>query len=180
MSGSGRILGILGQFETPGALMRAAYGVRDAGFKHFDCHSPFPIHGMDEAMGMPRSPLGWLVGLSAIVGVGGAFLLQWWASTIAYPFVIGGKPYFSFQAYVPISFGVGVLLSAITAVFGMFHLNRLPRLHHPVFYSDRFRAASNDGFFVSIEANEPNFDPARAEELLKRLGAVHVELLRGE
>ena len=174
-----RTLGVLGQFDSPVALLSAARGVRDAGYKAFDCHSPFAIHGMDEAMGMRRSGLGWVVGAAAICGVGGGFGLQWWASTIAYPFVISGKPFNSFQAFVPITFGVGVLISATVTVLGMFHFNRLPRLHHPVFFSDTFRQASNDGFFISIEAEDKKFNEQTAMDLLRSLGAKHVEALRG-
>jgi uncharacterized membrane protein (DUF2068 family) len=169
--------GILAEFESSGALLAAAKRVHEAGYEAFDCHSPFPIHGMDDAMGMKRSPLGWVVGLMAAAGVLGAIGLQWWTSSVDYKFVISGKPFFSFQAYVPITFGLGVLFSAFAAVFGMFHFNRLPRLNHPVFTSERFKKFSTDGFFVSIEASDAKFSPQETEAFLKTIGATHVELL---
>lgn len=178
MSADAKIIGALAEFDGPGPLLAAARRVRDAGYKHFDCHSPFPVHGMDEAMGLGRSALGWVVGFMAMVGVVSAIGLQWWTSSVDYKFVISGKPFFSFQAYVPITFGVGVLLSAITAVFGMFHFNRLPRLNHPVFTSERFAKFSTDGFFVSIEASDGKFNPAETLAFLKTIGATHAELLQ--
>jgi hypothetical protein len=171
------IKGILAEFDGSAALLEAAKRVRDAGYTQFDCHSPFPIHGMDDAMGLKRSPLGWVVGFMAAVGVGGTLLFQWWTSAVDYKFVISGKPFFSFQAYVPIIFGIGVLLSAFAAAFGMFHFNRLPRLHHPVFESEYFKKFSTDGFFVSIEATDGKFSAQEAKSLLESIGAKHVELL---
>lgn len=180
MSEQGQVMGVLAEFDGPGGLLEAARRVRDEGYKHFDCHSPFPIHGMDDAMGMKRSALGWVIGLIGFSGVAFAIWLQWWTSAVDYKFVISGKPFFSFQAYVPITFGLGVLFGAITAAFGMFHFNRLPRLNHPVFTSERFKKVSSDGFFISIEAPDEKFDPARTPEFLQSIGATHVELLRDE
>ena len=175
-----RVHGVLAEFENPEQLLKAAEKVRDAGFTKFDCHSPFPIHGMDEAMGLKRSPLGWMVGILALTGAGLAMLLQWWTSTVDYPVLISGKPFFSYQAFVPITFGIAVLVGALTAVFGMFGLNRIPRFHHPVFYSENFVRATDDGFFISIEAEDPKFDADKAVAFLKDIGGKNVELLRGE
>jgi hypothetical protein len=177
MSAGMKPSGIIAEFGGPGALLAAAKRVHEAGYSDFDCHSPFPIHGMDQAMGLRRSALGWVVGLSALVGVISAILLQWWTSSVDYKFLISGKPYFSFQAYVPITFGIGVLLSALAAVFGMFHFNRLPRLNHPVFSSEHFKKMSTDGFFVSIEATDAKFDAKDTAAFLQAIGATYVELL---
>jgi hypothetical protein len=168
---------ILAEFHGSGALLKAAERVRDAGYTKFDCHSPFPIHGMDQAMGLKRSPLGWVVGFLAACGVGSALFLQWWTSSVDYKFVISGKPFFSFQAYVPITFGLGVLLAAFGAALGMFHFNRLPRLHHPVFESEHFKKCSTDGFFISIEATDDRFDATQTKSLLESIGATHIEVL---
>ena len=177
MTAASNITGVLAEYDSPAALLAAAKRVREAGYSDFDAHSPFPIHGMDQAMGMKRSVLGWLVGLMATFGVLGAIGLQWWTSSVDYKFVISGKPFFSFQAYVPITFGIGVLLAAVTAVFGMFHFNRLPRLNHPVFTSEHFKKMSTGSFFVSIEATDAKFDDKETVALLQTIGAVHVELL---
>jgi hypothetical protein len=175
-----KTLGLLAQFDSPAALMHAAEKVRAGGYKKFDCHSPFAIHGMDAAMGLKRSRLGWIVGLAAIIGTSGALALQWWTSTIDLPLVISGKPFFSFQAYVPVTFALGVLLSAFAALIGMLALNGLPRLHHPVFYSDNFASATDDGFFISIEAEDPLFDVAATGAFLESLGGRNLEELREE
>lgn len=177
MSQPPQVLGVLAEFDNPGALLKAAERVRDEGYKQFDCHSPFPIHGMDDAMGLKRSALGWVIGLIGFSGVAFAIWLQWWTSAVDYKFVISGKPFFSFQAYVPITFGLGVLFGAITAAFGMFHFNRLPRLNHPLFTSERFKKFSTDGFFVSIEAEDEKFDPKETIDFLRSIGATHVEQL---
>jgi len=174
---STRPLGLLARFESATALLEAARAVRDAGYRRFDCHSPFPIHGMDAAMGLGRSPLGWIVGAAALAGTGAGLGLQWWTSSVAYPLVISGKPFFSFQAYVPITFGVGVLLSAFAAVIGMLALNGLPRLHHAVFYSERFGRFSDDGFFVSIESDDERFSPTETRAFLESIGGLDIEVL---
>jgi len=175
---SKKILGIIARFESAADLMQAAGKTRDAGYKKFDCHSPFPIHGMDKAMGLKRSGLGWLVGIAGIIGTSSALALQWWTSTIDYPIVISGKPLFSFQAYVPVTFAVGVLLSAFTAMFGMLILNGLPRWFHPLFYSDTFSRFSDDGFFISVESGDPKFDPEQTGKFLESIGGKDLEQLR--
>jgi hypothetical protein len=133
---------------------------------------------MDKAMGLKRSGLGWLVGTAAVIGTSSALALQWWTSAIDYPLVISGKPLFSFQAYVPVTFAVGVLLSAFAALFGMLILNGLPRFFHPVFYSERFGRFSDDGFFVSMEADDARFDPGQTAIFLESIGGKDIELLR--
>ncbi len=173
-----QVVGMLARFQSATALLEAAEKIRAGGYWKFDCHSPFPIHGMDAAMGLRRSPLGWIVGLSALVGTSAALALQWWTSTIDYPLVISGKPFFSYPAYVPVTFALGVLLSAIAATVGMLALNGLPRLHHPVFYSERFGTFSDDGFFISIEAEDAHFDDKRTGQLLQSLGGTDIEVLR--
>ena len=175
-----KIKGMLARFESTLNLLHAASKMRDEGYKKFDCHSPFPIHGMDQAMGLKRSPLGWLVGLSAIIGTSGALALQWWTSTIDYPLVISGKPFFSYQAYVPVTFALGVLLSAATALIGMLALNGLPRYHHPVFYSDKFGRFSDDGFYISILAEDDKFEENRTRQFLESIGGLEVEVLKAD
>lgn len=174
-----RIHGVLARYSDPAALIHAAEKMRDAGFRDFDCHSPFPIHGMDDAMGLKRSPMGWIVGAAAITGGTIGIVLQWWTSTIDYPIVISGKPFFSFQAYIFVTFALAVLFSAIGASIGMLMVNRLPRLHHPVFYSDTFKQASNDGFFISVLSEDPKFDKAETGQFLKSIGGNDIEVLEG-
>ncbi|RMF08348.1 MAG: DUF3341 domain-containing protein [Candidatus Neomarinimicrobiota bacterium] len=172
-----KVVGVLGQFRDPTALVHGAEAVRDAGYKQWDTHSPFPIHGMDQAMGMKRSGLGYFIGLCAFLGAATGFGLQSWAHAIAYPAIIAGKPLFAWQAYIVITFALLVLFGAIGSVIGMLLFNRLPRFHHPVFYSDRFESCSDDGFFISIEADDPQFDQENTVRLLKEAGALAVDIL---
>lgn len=174
----GPIYGVLAQYADPAALHHACEGVRDAGFTRWDAHAPFPVHGLERAMGLRPSRLPWISLLLALGGAAAAVGLQGWVSAIEYPLIVSGKPFFSWPAFVPITFELAVLGGALGAVFGMFALNQLPTLHHPLFYSSRFETVADDGFFVSVESWDPRFDPERTAELLRDLGAVHVELLQ--
>jgi hypothetical protein len=171
---------MIAQFSSPATLMDAAKKVRDAGYSRFDCHSPFPIHGMDDAMGLGRSPVGFIVGGMAALGAAVGFSLQTWVATAAYPLVISGKPLFSWQAFIIITFALFVLFGAFGAVFGMLRLNKLPRFHHPLFYSDMLGKASDDAFLVSIDAQDPKFDEAATRAFLESLGAQSIEIVRGD
>ena len=172
--------GILAGFESPAALLRAAERVRDAGFKRFDCHSPFPIHGMEQAMGMKGSSVGFIAGIIGALGGIGGYVLLWWTSAVDYPFIIAGKPYNSYQAWVPIVFGFTVLFSAIGAVIGMLITNRLPKWFDGRFYSEHFsRHATDDGFYISIDAEDSRFDADKNRAFLESIGARHVEVLQG-
>lgn len=175
-----KTLGVLARFANPAELIDAAKKIHGAGYEKFDCHSPFPIHGMDDAMGLKRSPLGFIVGAMTITGATVGMTLQYWAAAIEYPLVISGKPFFSWQAFIIITFALFVLFGAFGAVFGMFHLNRLPRLHHPVFYSDNFAKVSDDAFYVSIEVEDAKFHDTQTQEFLSSIGGTDVELVVGE
>jgi hypothetical protein len=168
---------ILAEYDSPSALLKAAEKMRDAGYEHFDCHSPFPIHGLNQAMGLKRSPLGYIVGIAAIIGFTAAITLQWWTSAIAYPIVISGKPLFSYQAFVPVTFALAVLFSAIAAAIGMLIMNRLPQLFHPIFFSERFKKVTDDGFFISVESKDPLFDQTKIRALLELSGGRNIELI---
>ncbi|PLX32147.1 MAG: DUF3341 domain-containing protein [Ignavibacteria bacterium] len=171
---------ILAQFDTPADLMHAASSTRDAGYRKFDCHSPFPIHGMDDAMGLKRSSVGFIVGVMAVIGATIGFVLQTWVATSAYPLVISGKPLFSWQAFIIITFALFVLFGAFGAVFGMFRLIRLPRWHHPLFYSEQFKVVTDDGFVLVIESDDAKFDENGTKEFLAAIGGKNIELVRGE
>ena len=169
--------GILAEFATAADLYHACERVRDEGFTRWDAHTPFPVHGLDRAMGLRRSPLPWIVLVAGLTGAAGGFALQWWVHADAYPLVISGKPYFAWPAMIPITFELGVLFAAFGAVFGMLGLNRLPMHHHPLFRSKVFERVSDDAFFISIESWDPRFDASATRKLLESLGARHVELL---
>ena len=169
--------GALAEYATPADLFRACERVRDAGYTKWDAHTPFPVHGLDRAMGMRRSVLPWIILVIGLSGAAGGFLLQWWVHDMAYPLTISGKPHFAWPAYVPITFELGVLGGALAAVFGMLGLNQLPRHHHPLFESTRFARFSDDRFFISIEAGDPQFDAVATRRFLEGSGAAAVELI---
>ena len=169
--------GILAEFENPAHLMHAAEKMRDAGFKRFDVHSPFPIHGMDRAMGLGRSILPWIVLGGGFTGFLTGLALQTWINVIEYPLVISGKPYFSLPAFIPVTFELTILFSAFAAVGGMFVLNFLPMLYHPLQKVKNFERATTDGFFLSVEARDPKFDAEATREMLASFGGKNIELL---
>jgi hypothetical protein len=173
----GPYFGIVAEFGTPADLFHACERVRDAGFTRWDAHTPFPVHGIEGAMGIRRSLLPWIVLVAGLTGGAFGFGLQWWVHASAYPLVISGKPYFSWPAFIPITFELAVLFGAFGALFGMLALNRLPMHHHPLFRSKVFERVTDDAFFISIESWDPRFDPAATPKLLESLGARSVELV---
>lgn len=173
----GPLYGVLAEFATAPAIYHACEKVRDAGFTRWDAHTPFPVHGLEKAMGLKPSILPWIVLVTGLSGAAGGMLLQWWTSAIDYPLVISGKPFFSWQAFVPVTFELGVLFGALGAVMGMFFLNRLPQYYHSLFRSRRFERVTDDRFFVSIEAADPKFDARKTAQFLQDIGATHVELV---
>jgi hypothetical protein len=169
--------GLLAAFATPADLYHACERVRDAGFTRWDAHTPFPVHGLEGAMGIRRSRLPWIVLGMGLTGAALGFALQWWVHASAYPLVISGKPYFSWPAFIPITFELGILFASIGAVFGMLGLNRLPMHYHPLFRSRVFERVSDDAFCISIESWDPRFDQTATRTLLESLGARSIELL---
>ena len=172
-----QLFGVVGEFETPGQLMTAATRIRDAGYQRWDTHTPFPVHGMESAMGLGRSWVSALVLVMALSGAAVGMLGQWWVSEWAYPLVISGKPFFSWPAFIPITFECAVLGGAGGALIGFLLFARLPQHYHSVLGWRRFERASDDRFFLSIEATDPGFDKDEALRLLRQLGARHVELV---
>jgi len=172
------IYGITAEFENASALLKATGEVKSAGYKKFGCYSPFPVHGMDEAMGLKRSPLGYIVGIIAFVGLFIGLYMQWFTNVYDYKYVILGKPFFSFQTYAPVGFGMAVLFGAFAAFFGMLILNKLPKFFHPLFYSDRFKKVIDDGFFINIESYDKKFDCKQTAEFLKSIGGTNIEVLK--
>ncbi len=174
----GRLHGLLAEFDTPGALLQGAAKMRDAGYTKWDCHSPFPVHGIDAAMGIKRTILPWLVFCGGITGGSALLFMEWWANAYDWPWLVSGKPFFSIPASVPIAYEGTVLLAGITAFLSVWALNKLPRLWHPLFRSERFASVTNDRFFIAIEADDPKFDRERTAALLTDGGAVAVETCR--
>jgi hypothetical protein len=172
------VFGIVAEYHSPHDLLEAVKAVRAAGFTRIDTHTPFPIHGMDRAMGLSPTKLPWFVLCGGLTGTASAVALQWWMNAFDYPFRIGGKPFFSYQAYVPIGFELTVLLSAFTTVLTLLALCMLPRPYHPLFTHPRFGRFSDDGFFLSIEAGDPNWDEAKARAVLEKAGGHEIAIVR--
>jgi len=171
----GELHGYLAEYDTPGELVEAARKVRDAGYTDFDCYSPFPVHGIDDAMGIKRTILPLLVFGGGFTGMIGGFFLQWWMNAYNWPWNISGKPAWSLPANVPIGFEATILFSVLTTFFGMWILNKLPQVWHPLFRSDRFLRATDDGFFLGIEAKDRRFDKDDTRALLANAGALQVD-----
>jgi hypothetical protein len=175
-----QLFGVMGEFSTPEDLLAATKKAREAGYKHVEAYTPFPVEGLSEAVGFRWTavPLITLMG-----GVGGGltgFGLQYWVAAITYPLNIGGRPFNSWPAFIPVTFELTVLGAATFAVFGMLALNKLPQPYHPVFNVERFGQASTDKFFLCIEARDPKFDLVETSKFLQSLHAQHVNEVKDE
>jgi hypothetical protein len=177
MSTSTKPWGVLAQYEDPAAVFHACEQVRDAGYSKWDACTPFPVHGLDKAMGVKPSRLPWYVLLVGLCGSSFALWFQSYSSGSLYPFIVGGKPLFSMPAFVPVWYEMTVLSSCLTAFFGNWVLNGLPRLHHPAFGSKAFERVTDDKFFIMVESSDPKFQLEQTKALLLGAGASHVEEL---
>ena len=169
--------GIVAEFETAADILHAAERVRDAGFRQWDVYTPFPVHGMDRAMGIRNSKVGWFSFIGGVSGYTLGMLMIWWMNAHDYPIVVGGKPMFSPFGAFPPSYELTILLGAFGALFGMLFLNRLPRLYHPLLKNRRFALATHDRFFVVIETSDPKYSESETRQLLEHLGSKHVEIV---
>jgi mono/diheme cytochrome c family protein len=175
-----KVVGLVAEFDSPDALLAAGSQVRNEGYSRLDAFTPFPIHGMDEALGIRPTGLPWLVLLAGLSGGTVALVGAWWTNAIDYPYLISGKPLFSLPANIPVIFELTILLAGAAAFFGMLALNRLPRLSNPLFRSANFLRATTDRFFLLIEATDPKFDAAQTRALLESLHPVGIEVCEAE
>lgn len=174
------VFGLLAEYSDHNALIEAAKKVRDKGYQRWDCYSPFPVHGIDPAMGIRRTRLPWIVLTLGLTGTTTAFTVQWWTNTIDYPWNVSGKPMWSFAANVPIGFELSVLFAAITTFLSMLILNGLPKWSSPLDRVKRFARSSDDRFFVVIESRDPKFDEKATRALLEETKADVVEAVPGD
>ena len=176
------VFGIAAEFSCARDLFQAAKKIRRAGFRRWDVFSPFPIQGMDEAMGMKRSVLGKIVFLGGFADFLLAVGLQFGPTSFLYPLIVGGKPtnLFTVPAFFPIMFELTILISAFTAFIGMLVMNGLPRLNHALFNWERFKHVTGDKFFVAIEAGDPEFSEQSVRELLESLGGTNITTIHGD
>lgn len=166
--------GLMAEFDSAGALLAAATEVGRAGYTKTDGYSPFPIHGLAEALGFKERHVAPIVLAGGITGMIAGYGLEYWSSVIAYPLNIGGRPYHSWVSFIPPAFETTILFGAFAAVFGMLALNGLPQPYHPVFNHERFALASQEKFFLAIEAADPKFDAQTTRQFLANLGAREV------
>jgi len=177
--GDDKVYGVMGAFTNPDDLVEAGRKIRQMGYTKLDAMSPFPVHGIDDAIGVPPSKLGWLVIWFSALGCATAITLIWYVGAINYRLVIGGKPFFDFSYTIPIAFELTVLFSAFASFLGMWAINGLPRLYHPSFNYSQAHRASDDLFLLTIEAEDPKFDAQECVERLRSLGASDVEVVEG-
>ena len=169
-----KIYGIMAEFDTPTELVDAARQVRDAGYKKTDAFSPFPLHEIDEALGIRRSVLPFLVFGGGVFGLMAGLGLQYFVHVIDYPLNVGGRPYFSLPSFIPPAYELTILFAAFTAVFGMLLLNGLPQPYHPVFNVPRFALATREKFFLLIETKDPEFDYEKTRSFMESLSPQEV------
>ena len=177
MNGSRHHYAMMAEFETPSDILHAADKVRDHGFRRWDVFTPFPIHGMDRAMGLKNSIVGWFSFIGGVTGYTTGMLIIWWMNAVDYPIIIGGKPMFSPFAAFPPSYELTILFGSFGALLGMLFLNRLPRLHHPLLKNKRFALATHDRYFLVIESDDVKYSETETRKLLETLGSRHIELV---
>lgn len=168
------IYGVMAEFHSSEELIEAVHKAREAGFRHLDAYTPYPIEELAEALGHHRSKLPTIVLGGGILGAIGGYALQYWTQVIVYPMNVGGRPYHSWPAFIVPTFETTILAAALSAVLGMFFLNGLPQPYHPVFNVPRFALASRDRYFLVIESRDPNFDRDAVHRLLAGLNPTEV------
>lgn len=177
--GEDKVYAVMGEFDEPEELVKAGRAIRGLGYTKLDAMTPFPVHGIDEALGIPYSKIGWIVLGGAIAGILTAQILIYYVGAIDYPLIIGGKPLFDFTYSIPPTFELAVLFSAITTFMFTWALCGLPRLYHPALNYRKAHRASDDRFLLIIEADDPKFDPQKTAQDLRSVGANDVEVVEG-
>lgn len=168
------IYAIVGEFDDADTLIEAARRVRSEGYRKVEAYSPFPVHGLAEALEVTDSTVFVITFLAGVAGFIGGCFLEAWTSSIDYPMNVGGRPYVSWPSFVPVAYECTILAAAFGALLGMLGLNGLPRPYHSIFNTPNFDRASQDKFFLAIEAADRRFDPNRTADFMKSVGATAV------
>jgi hypothetical protein len=150
--------GMMAEFDDPEHLVEATRHAYERGYRMMEAYTPFPVEGLADALGFRHNKIPAVVLIGGIVGGLGGFFMQWYSATLSYPIIVGGRPFNSWPAFIPITFEMTVLFASLAAVFGMLGLNGLPRPHHPVFNVPDFVLASRNRFFLCIQARDPKFE----------------------
>jgi hypothetical protein len=189
--GPDKVYAVMGEFEDPEDLVEAGRKIRQMGYTKIDAMSPFPVHGIDDAIGIPYSKLGWIVIVCSMTGLGIALMLQWFAGAgpmntllmkfgmSGYPLMVGGKPFFDFSYSIPVDWELTVLFTAFGAFIGLWALIGLPRLYHPSMNYRNAHRASDDRFLLVVESDDPMFGPAKTSDDMRSVGARDVEVVEG-
>jgi hypothetical protein len=172
--------GVVAEFDDPEALLSAAEKTASEGYTHLDAYTPFPVHGLTDAIGFKDAKVSWTVFFAGVVGCMAGFGMQIFFLVIDYPHNVGGRGLVSWPSFIPCSFELTILFASFGAVLGMILFNGLPRPHHPIFSAPRFERASQDRFFLCIEGTDPKFDVEHTEAFLRALGAQSVSIVENE
>ena len=177
MSQEQKQIGLAGLFDEVDSLLSASVSIRDAGYRKWDCHTPYPVHGLDEAMGLKRSPIPLICLVTGFVGVAAALGMQAWMNAVDYPIVIGGKPLLSWPAFVPITFEFFVLFAALTTAACVVVFGRLCRWHSPLHDSNIMAEVTSNRFGLVIDSSDENFDEDHLRKLLLEAGCSDIRVL---
>ncbi|MBY0261941.1 MAG: DUF3341 domain-containing protein [Phycisphaerales bacterium] len=172
------VYGVMAEFATPADTFHAAEKLRDAGYRNWDVYAPFPIHGIDEAMGLKPSKLPLLAGVIGLSGACVGFFFQWWVSTSGYTTIVQGKPAGAWESFVPVTFEIGILFTAFTCILGMLAFNALPMWYHPLLKKERFLRVSDDRFVICVESRDPGFDPEKTRKMLESVKGYNIDLVQ--
>jgi hypothetical protein len=173
------LYGLVAEFKDPEDILQAAKRVREAGYRRMDAYTPFPVHGMDEAIAFEDNRVPWTIFICGLLGAAGGYFLQYYISVMDFPINSGGRPYHSWPAFIPVTFECTILLASFGAFIGMLAYNGLPKPYHPIFNAPRFELASQDRFFLCIEAADPKFDREETERFLESLKPQLVSAVEG-
>lgn len=169
-----RLHAVVAEFSSEGVIIQAARKTREAGYRKTDCYTPYPVHGLAEAMDFRDNRVAWTIFIGGVIGFIAGASLEVYVSFFDYPINVGGRPYISWPAFIPVAYETTILLGSFAAVLGMLALNGLPKPYHPIFNTPNFERATTDKFFLSIEATDPKFDLAETKAFLEGLGADRV------